>query len=289
MIPKMFITDFDGTLLKDDKTISQKDLKTLEALRQKGILIVIATGRSAYSFEKALSSLDLSWTNNILPVDYVIFSTGAGIVDFKTRKIIFKKEIKAKDIKIITQYFDFNKFDYMVHQAIPETQYFLYKTYRSDNADFQSRMALYVSYSTPLEAEFSHLMPATQVLAIIPPGIMDAKQVAKIRTKLNQFSVIQATSPLDNASTWIEVFHKQVSKSLAVSWLCEKLNVARQNVVAVGNDYNDVDLLTWAKEGFVVGNAPVRLQQEFIVVCSNNEDGVSSAVKNSEIIGYSGL
>lgn len=60
MEKKLFITDFDGTLLRDDKTISQEDVRTLEILRQKKIVTVIATGRSVYSFEKALAVIGMA-------------------------------------------------------------------------------------------------------------------------------------------------------------------------------------------------------------------------------------
>ncbi|MCK5164776.1 MAG: HAD hydrolase family protein, partial [Desulfobacula sp.] len=82
MEKRLFITDFDGTLLKDDKTISHEDIKTFEILRQKKIVIAIATGRSVYSFEKALKVIDMGKGGKQLPVDYVIFSTGAGIMEF---------------------------------------------------------------------------------------------------------------------------------------------------------------------------------------------------------------
>jgi hydroxymethylpyrimidine pyrophosphatase-like HAD family hydrolase len=94
---KFFITDFDGTLLKDDKTISCEDIKTLEILRQKKIFTAIATGRSAYSFGKALK--DIGMKDDALPIDYVIFSTGAGIMEFPDGRVIYQKALPPLDIK----------------------------------------------------------------------------------------------------------------------------------------------------------------------------------------------
>jgi hydroxymethylpyrimidine pyrophosphatase-like HAD family hydrolase len=49
--------------------------------------------------------------------------------------------------------------------------------------------------------------------------------------------------------------------------------------MAVGNDYNDLDLLEWADHAYVVGNAPAELRARYTAVASNEEGGFSAAVK----------
>jgi len=284
MEKKCFITDFDRTLLTDDKMISQQDFATLEALKKKNIVTVIATGRSVYSFEKALFDLGLSAGCNCLPVDYVIFSTGAGIIEFPGGDLIYQKSITSSGINQIVTYFNRYKIDYMVHKAIPDTQYFLYKIHGHDNPDFHARMALYQDYAAPLKNADDVFEPATEVLAVIP-GKSNLDAVEIIKKELSGFSVIHATSPLDHMSAWVEVFHQEVSKSSTASWLIKKLNIRRENVISVGNDYNDEDLLDWSGKGFVVNNAPQRLQQRFETVPSNNQGGVTAAVKRSGLLG----
>ncbi|MBU2627533.1 MAG: HAD family hydrolase [Proteobacteria bacterium] len=279
----MFITDFDGTLLKDDKTVSHEDIRTLAALRQKKITTAVATGRSEYSFDKALKDMGMSREACLLPVDYVIFSTGAGIMEFPGGKVIRQKEIKSLDIKRITNYFNHQKIDYMVHKAIPDTRQFLYKSHGNDNPDFQARLALYKAYALPIEDTCLYFEPATEVLAVIP-GKADMRFVETIKKELSGFSVIHATSPIDNCSAWIEVFDKDVSKSKAAAFLANRLGICRQNVISVGNDYNDQDLLEWSGKGFVVENAPDRLKQRFKTVLSNNQCGMTWAAKASGLL-----
>ncbi|MCD4677565.1 MAG: Cof-type HAD-IIB family hydrolase [Desulfobacula sp.] len=280
MEKKLFITDFDGTLLKDDKTISHEDIKTFEILRQKKIVIAIATGRSVYSFEKALKVIGMGKGGKQLPVDYVIFSTGAGIMEFPGGKVICQKAVPSSDIGKITDYFDHRKFDYMVHKSIPDTRYFLYKFHGNHNPDFQARLALYKEYASPLGNGHTYCEPATQVLAVIPGGA-DMDSIETIKKDLSGFSVIHATSPLDYKSSWIEVFHKDVSKAKAASWLIRRLGVSQKHVTSVGNDYNDLDLLSWSGKGFVVSNAPDYMKLIFKTVSSNNQCGVSGAVKEA--------
>ena len=49
--------------------------------------------------------------------------------------------------------------------------------------------------------------------------------------------------------------------------------------MAIGNDYNDMDLLEWTGSGYVVDNAPVELKDRFCPVASNNHGGVADAVE----------
>jgi len=198
---QLFVTDFDGTLLNDNKAISRKDFYTLRTLKNRNVIITVATGRSIYLFKKALFSMGVEGDPQKFPVDYVVFSTGAGIMEF----------------------------------------------------------------------------PATQVLGILP-GRKTPDRIDTIRHALPDFSVIQATSPLDHKSSWIEVFHKDVSKSKAVSWLSNRLKIKKEDVISVGNDYNDEDLLSWSGQAYVVNNAPDSLKRKFKNVLSNNHSGITNAV-----------
>lgn len=277
---RLFITDLDGTLMTDGKTISFPDLAALERLQQQGVITAVATGRSAHSLEKALNAIGLGKGQSPFPVDYVFFSTGAGIMRFPGREIIFKKSLSVSDIKKIIAYCDLKRLDYMIHKAIPHTREFLYKAHGSFNPDFETRLALNAKYGLPLNNGTHELYPATQVLAIIPSGA-NALDIEAIKTDLHDFSVIQATSPLDHQSVWMEIFHKDVSKSKAALFLAEKLSISRHNIISIGNDYNDEDLLAWSGKGYVVANAPERLKQGYETVETNNECGVALAVQRS--------
>lgn len=282
MAKTLFVTDFDGTLLTDEKTIAEQDLDTLFQLRKKHIVVAIATGRSLYSFQRALKQIGLGGTP--LPVDYLIFSTGAGIMDLSQDCMIQSHAISTGDIRKICTYLDGRQWDYMVHRAIPDTRYFVYKSHGRDNPDFQKRIQLYQAFSTPLNNGQALFAWATQVLAIVPGGLsMD--RFATVQGDLCDYSVVHATSPLDQCSSWIEVFHPQASKSLAAAWLAKRLDICREHVISVGNDYNDQDLLAWSGKGYLTANGVKALKPYFKKVPSNNHCGVSAAARLSHLLG----
>ncbi len=283
MNQQLFVTDFDGTLLKDNKTVSWKDIDTFKRLKERNVLIAVATGRSFHLFQKALSAMEDAVGKFDLPVDYVIFSTGAGIMDLTSNSLIYKRVIDHLAVKKITTYFDSCRIDYMVHKAIPDTNTFFYKSFNNHNEDFTARLGLYKQFAKPFPAYFKDFGHATQVLGIIPHT--EASYTADvIQEKLSDFSVIQATSPLDHKSSWIEVFHKDVSKSQAVSWLSHRLGIMNKNITSIGNDYNDEDLLLWSGHAYVVSNAPDYLKSRFHTVSSNNNSGVTDATIRSGLL-----
>jgi Cof subfamily protein (haloacid dehalogenase superfamily) len=269
-IQGLFVTDFDGTLLGSDGSLSARDLDALESLKRYGIKTAIATGRSLYSFRKSPGA-DIS-------VDYIIFSSGAGVINQSDNKLMYQVNISIQDVDNTLVYMRNTRFDFMVHYPVPDNHRFLYRRVSQDNTDFETRIERYRGFGQPLNS-----MPpggfgeAAQFLAVVPQNKTD-EALKLARNGLPDLSVIRSTSPLDHKSTWIELFHRGVSKSKTAAWLASELDVACADTAAIGNDYNDQDLLEWAALGFVVENTPAELKTHFLQVASNNDGGVADAV-----------
>ncbi|MFH1154813.1 MAG: HAD family hydrolase [Pseudomonadota bacterium] len=275
---KLFITDLDGTLLRDDKTIGDRDSAALERLGNLGICRAAATGRSLYSFLGLMENLKKSRPGWDLPLDYVIFSTGAGIMDYPACSLLKTFSLNPGEVVRAAACFEEQGLDYMVHRPVPDTREFMYRYQGGDNPDFLARISLYKAFGSSLDGrDLSGFGPATELLAILPPAV-DTSVVGLIRSRLDGLNVIRATSPLDHVSTWVEVFPATVSKSRAAAWLAGRIGVDPLTVMSVGNDYNDVDLLEWSGRGLVVANAPGDLRCRFVTVGSNNECGMADAI-----------
>jgi Cof subfamily protein (haloacid dehalogenase superfamily) len=274
----LFIVDLDGTLLTSERQIAPVDLTALYRLRKEGFLIAIATGRSNYSFGLLMEKLGYTDQTSRLPVDYVIFSTGAGIMDFSGNKILKSFSLSPEDVRRASEYLELSGLDYMIHRPVPDTSHFFYSHNGSINPDFHRRLEMYSDFGTLLSPEaLDTFGGATEVLCIVSDET-GHDVAARVTADLNQCSVIKATSPLDGKSIWIEIFAPTVSKSQAVKWLSESIGLPQSTICAVGNDYNDEDLLHWAKQSFMVANGPPSLKALFQSVASNDDGGVSEAV-----------
>jgi HAD superfamily hydrolase (TIGR01484 family) len=266
----LFIMDFDGTLLRSDRTVALEDRDALRLLGELGIIRAIATGRSLFSFNTV--------TISNLPMDFVIFSTGAGVTQYKGDKIIRRVHLEPRQVDRASEVLKAYRLDFMIHHTIPDNHRFAYYRTNRKNADFDRRLELYSRHADMLTETSNSFGPATQLLAVVPArngtAILDT-----IRNELVDFNVIQTTSPLDGKSTWIEIFPATVSKSQTAAWLAEELQIDKRQTVSIGNDYNDLDLLDWTESSYVVDNAPADLKNRFTTVASNNNGGVAQAAR----------
>jgi len=167
----------------------------------------------------------------------------------------------------------------MLHRPVPDNHRFVYRRFNTENADFESRLERYREYGKALDSvNGSSFEEAAQFLVVVPPGDA-ANALSEIRLGLPGLSIVHSTSPLDHASTWIECFHPGVSKGKTAAWLAAELDVGRGDTVAVGNDFNDLDLLEWAGHAFVVANAPDGLRNRFRQVAHGGDGGVAEAAR----------
>jgi hydroxymethylpyrimidine pyrophosphatase-like HAD family hydrolase len=263
------VTDLDGTLLDSRHRLGATNRRTLQELGERGILRVVATGRSLYS---ALAVLPPD-----TPIDYLCHSSGAGILRWADRASVRVVSMPPKDAGWLAVELVQRGLDFMLHFAIPDNHYFYAHRVGRANADFERRAQRYEAFGSPLELPLSDPRAMSQALVIEPPG--GPGRHAELALALPEFQVIRTTSPLDGASTWVEIFPRGVNKAAAATWLCQAFPTGTLQSAAIGNDYNDLDLLDWADLAFVVGNAPPELCARYATVASNDDAGFSQAVR----------
>jgi len=269
----MVITDLDGTLLNDDSQVSAANLETLKKLGEKKIIRVAATGRSLHLVKQVLS--------DSFPIDYVIFSSGAGIFCWHEKKILTAHHLSAQQVENISELIKTMNNNLMIFNEIPENHHFKYWVLNNTESDFVRRLNHFKLVSQEIDSDFKYAK-ASQILTILPENVELFTQIKQtIYQKVNQVKVIRASSPIDGKSIWVEIFPKGVSKGDAVIWLCKLLKISISETISVGNDYNDLDMLNITQHAFVVSNSPKELLEnpKFRVVSTNNADGFSNAIE----------
>lgn len=265
----IFITDFDGTLYDHAFGFDELALQGLAELKHNRILRVVATGRSNFLLHREIDVRTFA--------DYVVFASGSVIYDCAGDRLLHLEFLpKAKVYEICRILRDELQLNFMVQNVWPNNHTFMYWPRESQISDFTRRVALYASSAA---AEYIAGLPsvdATEIITIISPE-RKKEVVDTLQARFLDLNVITATSPLDKTSIWLEIFPQNVSKSKACARLLELLQLKGQPTAAVGNDYNDLDMLQWADYGFVVANAPRAIWGDFEVVSKTGEGGVKEA------------
>jgi len=266
---EIVISDLDGTLLLlPSAEISDSNISVFHDLGRAGICRVIATGRSLYSAQKVIPE--------DFPIDYLIFSSGAGVYDRSSNEIIRTIDLDADKVKHAAEVLISVDVDFSIQFTIPDNHKFIYYSTGRENPDFKRRLDLYRKFAKPMDTDKIDNIAACQLIAILPD---DPVLFENIKKRIKGLKVIRSTSPLDGRSIWMEVFSPLVSKAKSIEWLCTRNNINMDLSVGVGNDYNDLDMLTWTSDSYVVSNAPEELRQRFKVVENSDNKGFSRAMK----------
>ena len=267
---KMVVTDLDGTLLQSDHSISPTDQKTLERLGELGVCRVAATGRNLFKVRMALTEKS--------PFDYVIFSSGAGIVDWKTQKLIRATAISAKETSQIINYLIAEKYNFKVSCELPDNHNFgWYKSFECPELE------RYVEHHSKLGEAFKidpdQPFISSQFLMFFP---METNQFDSVKIKFQKafpdLSVIKTTSPFFSGYIWMEIFPNGVSKAQGIEEICRITGIARENTLGIGNDFNDLEMLEFTQHSYVVDNAPEELKLKYLNSLAHYDDGFTHAV-----------
>ena len=270
---RIVVTDLDGTLLNSSGEVSAGNIRALRELGREGVIRVVATGRSAHSAGRAVP--------RDLPVDFIVFSSGLNVVETATGRVVEEAGLSAPLTRIAGEFLQERGLDFMVHDPLPENHRFRYFRNRGEgsNPDFDRRIARYAEFAVA-DTEPDRPVESSQLLAVCPRESGQAEYEA-VREGLGGHHVVRTTSPMDHQSVWIEVFPYGVNKGSAVGRIMEYLGTAREGwrCLAVGNDYNDLELLRSADLPRVVGNAPEELRALYPEVGHHDRDGFAEAVR----------
>ena len=262
---KLIATDLDGTFLKDDQTISFKNLEALHNLGDAEIVRVAATGRNLHKAEQVL--------NKHIPFDFIVFSSGAGVFDWKNKKHIYNKNIARKSSKKLISYFIEKKFNFHAFFPVPENHKHWYFRGEKHCEEFERYFQFNNAFASEIKTDKIPDTNLCQFLIIIPE---DKKEFEKLKNSIEAISpeirVIRTSSPITKGFIWIEIFQKSVSKGNGVKHICDLLDIKYTNTIGIGNDYNDIDLLDFTGHSFITENAPAEINKLYKSAPSNEND-----------------
>ncbi len=269
--------DFDGTLycpVRDPSSptapagVCAQNHRALKTLEDHGICRVIVTGRSLFSGLGAGEKLNLD-------IDYLIFSAGAGVLRWPDRELLSCSKLCAEEIRQIGAILMAEKADFMIQAPIPDNHHLHYWSAGGGHPDFHRRLEIYREWSRPLSEKNPVPSEASQFIAVLPARA----DLEPFYRQLKDFSLIRATSPIDHESIWLEIFPRSVNKGLATKSLARSLGLSAEDVLGVGNDTNDLDLLEWAGTAYTVADAHGDLTQHYPFTGSCGEGGFAGAVE----------
>jgi len=249
----------DGTMLTDDKTISEKTLRAVRTFKEKGGYLVIASGRPYPAMTGYLKELE--------PNAPMVTYNGAKIVDPKDGHVLFEEGMLEEDaIRIMKEG------EKRGHTVIVWTDDVLYGN------ELNKNMEIYV-YNTdiiPYKYDSADSFKGKSVTKII---LNDDPEKVAVTMKDMENLGLKRTTWATSGPEYLELYSSKVSKALSVDRVAKMLGLGSGDVCAVGDGRNDLEMIKYAGLGAAMSNAPqdVREQADF-VTDSNEEDGVAKLI-----------
>ncbi|MGW1765852.1 Cof-type HAD-IIB family hydrolase [Streptomyces sp. NPDC002073] len=263
--PRLIATDLDGTLLRDDKSVSERTVAALAAAEEAGIEVFFVTGRPARWMGVV--------SDHVHGHGLAICANGAAVVDLHAgRKFIEVRSLPRPVALGVVR---------ALREAAPGTSFAVELTtginYEPTYPPFFQDPGANVATAEKLLAEEAPgtAAPVLKLLAHHPELAPDAF-LALARATAGEYASITRSSP----TALLEISGLGVSKASTLALCCAERGISADEVVAFGDMPNDVEMLTWAGTSYAMGNAhPDVIAAASGRTVANNEDGVAVVIE----------
>ena len=261
---KLLVLDLDGTLTNKKKEITEHTRQTLIQAQEKGLKIVLASGRPTYGIAPLAEKLELQKYEG-----YILSYNGGEIIDWKTGELMYKNLLAHDVLPYLYQCAKQNDFAIVTYDG----EYVL--TEHPDDEYVQKEAILNVM-KTKKVANFLDAVkhPIAKCLIVGEPtrlAVLEKEMYEHLKDRMGVFR---------SEPYFLELVPKGIDKAQSLSVLLKEIGMTKDEMIAIGDGFNDLSMIKYAGLGIAMENAQdiVKENADFITL-SNEEDGVAYAVE----------
>lgn len=284
---KLVAIDLDGTLLNSYGTVTEYTKQTIKKCIQKGIEIVLASGRPNDSIEAIAKEIGAT--------NYFIAGNGALIYDMQKQESIYEKYMTKEKVLEIIKICEENSISYNVYTnktilatSLKHNVLYYHKENlkkeenKKTNISIVENMYEYVKQLN--EERFLKITVCDENNSIFNAIIRKLRQIEGIEvldvSHMSRKMIKQGTEEIPIEYYYTEVSLAEVDKWNAIKFLQEKLGIKREEIIAIGDNMNDKKMIEEAGLGIVMkGSTPIVSKVADYITEGNNEDGVAKALE----------
>jgi Cof subfamily protein (haloacid dehalogenase superfamily) len=255
---KLIASDMDGTLLTTDKKVSERTINAIKNAISKGAVFAVSSGRPLY-FCDMFENL-----TGIRDIPFILYN-GAKIAVGPDHEIIHRRELSPSDALWLI-----NEGNRVKTTVIVWANDLLYVNEFNERTDSYQRLSLIkpVLIRDPEELVKNG---ASKVL-----WFDTVERAPYLHSILDNGEISRNISYYTSHPQFMEIVDRNCSKALALEALANRYGIRREEVIAVGDGYNDLPMLEWAGLSVAVANAEEAIKEQVQeITASNDEDGVA--------------
>lgn len=266
---KWCVCDMDGTLLNSQGVISEENEKALKVLQEKGLEVIIASGRVDLLVKSYIKQLNLK--------GYIIGCNGGLIKNIETGKVLYSKTMDKDAAKEILFYCIENKINFLIY-----TIDLVYSNTNNPRANYYENLNGRVSKDlhVPIKYVDDAIIKNIDNIDILKILLIcdNHEEVQVLESKFSKIDTLTVVSSLNGL---LDIMASNISKGNALKILSKKLDVDLSKVIAFGDNNNDLEMLQCVGMPIAMENAveSIKLQAKYITK-SNDESGIAYAINN---------
>lgn len=262
---KIIFIDIDGTLRNDKKEITEKTKEAIHKVKEKGIYVVICSGRPRKYVE------DIS--KEVLASGFVIDCNGGEIYDYEENQTIYVNALENEETKELWNIAE----RYNVQLIMISNGKRIVRKQTDDDTDIllEEPIENFVTDNLVTQCVFSSL------------ELEKIQHIKKEIDVVKDIEIVNLSKCLVNDKLpkekpfFLDITCKGTSKGNAIKKLCEYLKIELKDSVAIGDSYNDITMFEVVGNSVAMGNAPEDIKKMVDKVTdTNNEDGVAKFLEN---------
>ena len=283
---KLVAIDLDGTMLNSYGIVTQNTKEAIKKVQEKGIEVIIASGRPIDSIKTIAKEIESE--------NYFISGNGAILYDIKKDEIIYENILKKAKNKEIIKICEENSIYYNIYtekEILAKSLNYNVLYYYKENLDKEEKNKTHIKI---VEDLYKYLEERNE--KIIKITICDKNKsifnsiLKKLKTiddievlevsHMSRKMIRQGTEEVPIEYFYTEISAKNVDKWYAIKMLAEKLNIKKEEIVAIGDNVNDEKMLKEAGLGIAMGQSSPKITKiSNYTTNNNNEEGVANALK----------
>lgn len=261
---KILALDLDGTLTNSKKEITPRTLQTLLAAQERGTRIVLASGRPPCGQRHIASLLQLPKYNG-----FILAYNGGEIIDCSTDNLISSVSVPHELVPCIINRATEHHLDILSYQG--EVMF---------STDAQNEYVQYAARINRMEVRQADNL-AEALVKPVPKFIVvgNPEALTPLETSMRQ-EFAQQLHIVRSEPFFLEVMPAGIDKAQRLEVLLQHIGAEREDLIAIGDGFNDESMIRYAGIGIAMGNAQERVRESAdYITATNDEDGVALAVE----------
>jgi len=270
---KLIAIDIDGTLLNSNSEISPATSQAIRRAHEAGITVVVSTGRRFCSAKPIVEMLSLD----------VFLSCHNGVILKRLDgEVLYYQPLECKTARTAVKHIkETGEFPIIYHGQQDAADIFVERLHEN----VSERISKYIQSNKQFVKIYDKLEEQLENDIIEIVLIVEKERVNIVydylKGKLNSSAEIIKWMPFFSSVGFLEIAHPRTSKAEPLKHLALQLDIKPEEIVAIGDNFNDLGMLQYAGMPIVMDNAPDELKDMgFHVTLSNDKDGVASAIED---------